>query len=57
MDETCFIPNYHFLIYHSNHLPVINALFIPAKGLSKLSHNLLEHLLQKSEQPNVSEKK
>lgn len=48
MDETCFITNCYFLIHHSNHLHVTNALFIPAKGQNKLRHSLLEHLLQKS---------
>lgn len=57
LDETHFIPNYHFLIHHNNHLCIIKTLLIPAKERNKHRHSLLEHPLQKSEQPDASERK
>lgn len=55
LDESWFIPNYHF--HHNNHLCIKNSVFIPAKERNKRRHSLLEHLLQKPEQPITSESK
>lgn len=57
LEETWFIAHNHFGFHDNDYLCIKNALFILAKERSKSRHSQLEHLLQKSEQPQDSKRK